>query len=1259
VSTRGSVAQPSKAACGVRIRPRFRGLKNLSLVGYPSWTRSLRRDARNLSGRAPLQARVMCLGFLGVVLVIALTAPLVHAQGYNNGGYGGKTGPSGGGGGGSVTGGSCGPNQFATAVGPTGVPSCIQPAASQVSGLAPSATTDTTNASNIASGTLNASRLPTITSASVNSSIAKTANNLSDLASAGTAATNLGLQYYADNCGLPNNGSSDDAAGLRTCMAAMPAGATMNLDGSKPYYFASHSSSDAIFGSQPCEIYAKTGITLKLNGATITQSPAESAVSGIFMICVGSLNFNNPGASGGSPTFDAIADTPANATSVTLSTPANAANYHAGDDLYIDCGSNTGDADIFVGWDEVNDVNSSTGIINLKYPMLKPYNHTATGCPGSPSAARIYDWTTSGGGSSGANLGPLAHDIYIEGPGTLLTGSSDSDAPIVIQGVVRWGIDYITVINPGNGQFAFANNNHLGHMDHDVLTGWGCSGDTAFNAGEFTSSYNSIDWDKATSTGDPGVGCGSSTHEAVFGDAEGTEAEQYDHDTAQVLVGLSSNPPNLGACLFTGGSWGETVDHMECYAQSPMNGIEDTIGVATSLLATQGPIKVTNSHITSSSNALNLQVPDDVAIGNTLDCPNSGGCLNFPYWSGRAIGNTINMSACGSNTYGITIGTATSSSIIGNTIHDLSGTCSAGINISGSSSSSNLTLAGNSIDSTFGTPTNFKSGNFPSAAVSGNSNTPDYNGLGTQSPSIVQMLGSPFGTIGACQPMVLAGSGAVNTPGSAGATGVIGFNPSPLPQNTSGQTGVVVTHGTSCGICDGTCTNGDLFEMSPTSATQIHDIGTSCSGAALGAQVGGVLNGSGTSGSSVAISVEPGLCPQSKSLPAANVTGLAPSATTDTTNASNIASGTLPGQRLTPAVSAPLNSYYATNGQPLPTFGGAEFNGSAQVTELTAPTGVACTCAGGSGTTYSYAVSAVEYPLNGTAGGYQAVGYVIQEPAGESAKSSTVTCSGPSSLSYPANYCTVTWNAWSDVVGYKVWGRTGVTTSLTGVSANTGTGGMLGNSFVDYGVVAPQTSSQYQTGLFKAEGGLGTGDWSANGWPGQPGDVYFKELGSSAENVVMGSTNDQLQVNGSTHVMKVIATGGFELNSDTVPLASQIMLRGGLNGDTGPLTSISGTVVLNGTINADAIKLEHLTAHASSLTCTTNPTFTVYDCGTTAACSSPVTLASVTPTSTGLTSGDAGITTSTIAAGHYVEIALTAGTCTTLNGGASVEWAGN
>ncbi|MGA2410342.1 MAG: hypothetical protein ABSG46_08160 [Candidatus Binataceae bacterium] len=378
-------------------------------------------------------------------------------------------------------------------------------------------------------------------------------------------------------------------------------------------------------------------------------------------------------------------------------------------------------------------------------------------------------------------------------------------------------------------------------------------------------------------------------------------------------------------------------------------------------------------------------------------------------------------------------------------------------------------------------------------------------------------------------------------------------------------------------------------------------------------------------------------------------------------NAANLTSGTLPYQRLFPAVNATLASQYAANGQPGATFGGADFTGATIVSEIAPPSQVTCTCTGGTGTTYYYAVSAEEFPPSGSAGGYQPLPEVLGGGGGESARSAFTSCSGPSALSYPSNYCTVTWQPYATVTGYKIWGRTnGAATSLTGVSQNIGTGGIAAanGSFVDFGILPAISSSLYQTGLFKAEGGLGTGDWSWNQWPGFAGDVYFKEIGSSAENLVLGSTNDQIAVN-TSQVMSLIAGGGVELHSDTVPMASQIMLRGGLSGSTGALTSLATPMVLNGTINTDAIKLEHLTFFGSSLTCSTNPTFTVYDCGTAVSCASPTADATVTPTAAGLASGDSGITTSSVAKGHYLELALTAGSCTSLNGGISVEWAGN
>lgn len=74
------------------------------------------------------------------------------------------------------------------AISASGLKTALSLAAGDIFGLAASATTDATNAGNIASGTLSNARL---------TGVALTANNLSDLANAGTARGNLGLAALA------------------------------------------------------------------------------------------------------------------------------------------------------------------------------------------------------------------------------------------------------------------------------------------------------------------------------------------------------------------------------------------------------------------------------------------------------------------------------------------------------------------------------------------------------------------------------------------------------------------------------------------------------------------------------------------------------------------------------------------------------------------------------------------------------------------------------------------------------------------------------------------------------------------------------------------------------------------------------------------------------------------------------------------------------------------------------------------------------
>jgi hypothetical protein len=98
---------------------------------------------------------------------------------------------------------------------------------------------------------------------------------------------------------------------------------------------------------------------------------------------------------------------------------------------------------------------------------------------------------------------------------------------------------------------------------------------------------------------------------------------------------------------------------------------------------------------------------------------------------------------------------------------------------------------------------------------------------------------------------------------------------------------------------------------------------------------------------------------------------------------------------------------------------------------------------------------------------------------------------------------------------------------------------------------------------------------------------------------------------------------------------------------TGPLVAISGTA-FGFTKIKNASTLVNVVASALSFTCSGNPTITIYECGTSATCSGGTLMASATLTAAG-TAVNPSLSSTAIAAGHYIAADITGGTCTNLN----------
>lgn len=136
---------------------------------------------------------------------------------------------------------------------------------------------------------------------------------------------------------------------------------------------------------------------------------------------------------------------------------------------------------------------------------------------------------------------------------------------------------------------------------------------------------------------------------------------------------------------------------------------------------------------------------------------------------------------------------------------------------------------------------------------------------------------------------------------------------------------------------------------------------------------------------------------------------------------------------------------------------------------------------------------------------------------------------------------------------------------------------------------------------------------------------------------------------------KNIASGGLTLNGTTFINAPGSFL----NFDTGNLTAIIANQIVALGKTSRAMKVESLPAIAATgFTCTTNPTLTLNDCGTTVNTGCTVgqtAMANVTVTAAS-TEVDGTITSANIAAAHYWAILITAGACTVLNETGSAEF---
>ena len=166
-----------------------------------------------------------------------------------------------------------------------------------------------------------------------------------------------------------------------------------------------------------------------------------------------------------------------------------------------------------------------------------------------------------------------------------------------------------------------------------------------------------------------------------------------------------------------------------------------------------------------------------------------------------------------------------------------------------------------------------------------------------------------------------------------------------------------------------------------------------------------------------------------------------------------------------------------------------------------------------------------------------------------------------------------------------------------------------------------------------------------------PAMTVARGTGTAIGAITFGGTGVGLPSGSTLNSNAILTTAGTGLSTSTNTVSSNAVYQ--LSFQPGLLTAVVGTTAVYSKVSK-ASTVDNLTGAAMQFTCGTNPTITMYECGTSTTCASPTTIGTVTVTASG-TATVGTVSNAAITAGDYVGWALTAGVCTTLDISANAQ----